>query len=92
MDEVAVCRVRARFCVRQDEETHLNQDRGLGLHRSRAREVFVCGRMKRPGIREQSLVGALGDESIESGVLGEDVGFFCEDIAQGVFILWQQNV
>lgn len=34
------------------------------------------------GIGEQSLVGALGDEAIESGVLGEDVGFFCKDIAE----------
>jgi hypothetical protein len=43
--------------------------------------------MKRPGIREQSLIGALGHEAIEAGVFGEDVGFFLEDVAQGVFIL-----
>ena len=50
----------------------------------------MFGRMRRP-----TLVGAFGDEAIEAGVLGEDVGFFAEDVAEGVFIVgdrWRQGI
>ena len=39
------------------------------------------------GVGKQSLVAALGDEAIEAGVLGEDVGFFLEGVADRELVL-----